>query len=44
MEAIANLVGMFHAASIAVIIGLVAFSLLAIFLVLKVWQPDWDGN
>jgi len=44
MEAIANLVGMFHAASIAVVAGLVAFSLLAIFLLLKVWQPDWDGN
>jgi tetrahydromethanopterin S-methyltransferase subunit B len=44
MEAIASLVGMFHAASIAVVVGLVAFSLLAIFLLLKVWQPDWDGN
>ncbi len=44
MEAVAYLVGMFHAASLAVVIGLVAFSLLAIFLLLKVWQPDWDGN
>lgn len=44
MEAIASLVGMFHAASVVVIVALVALSLLAIFLVLKVWQPDWDGN
>jgi len=44
MEAIASLVGMFHVASIVVIVVLVGFSLLAIFLLLKVWQPDWDGN
>lgn len=44
MEAIGNLVGMFHTASVVVIIGLVALSVLAVFLVLKVWQPDWDGN
>lgn len=44
MEAISSLHGIFHAASLAVVTGLVAFSLLAIFLLLKVWKPDWDGN
>lgn len=44
MEAIASLVGMFHVASVAVIVALVSFAVLVIFLVLKVWQPDWDGN
>lgn len=44
MEAIASLVGMFHAASVAVVVGLVLFAILVIFLLLKVWQPDWDGN
>lgn len=44
MEAVANLVGLFHAASIVVVVALVGTSILVIFLLLKCFQPDWDGN
>lgn len=44
MEALANLVGLFHVASAIVCVALVGLSVFVIFLLLKCFQPDWDGN
>lgn len=44
MHAVGQLVGLFHTLSTIVCVGLVAFTVIVIFIVVKCFSPDWDGN